>query len=153
MAGGKLQIGADFGPVRAEGKFRVLQGSVDAISGGVTGVTSVTNGEGPGAALGVATFNVYWDIYDIKAGDEASVTPYVGVGVGVARGFMQAEGTLGGVVREDHRTDDGSALTGAVGALFSINDNIGVTAEYEYIDIGFGGLDVHSASLGLRLAF
>ena len=153
MAGGKLQIGADFGSVRAEGKFRVLQGDVDAISGGVTGVTSVTNGEGPDAALGVATFNIYWDISDIKAGDEAAVTPYVGVGVGVARGFMQAEGTLGGQIREDHRTEEGTALTGAVGALFSINEKIGITAEYEYIDIDFGGLDVHSASLGLRLSF
>jgi len=152
MQGGKLEIGGDFGQFRAGVKIRVLEGDVDAISG-VTAVSSVTGGEGPDTVLGVATFNLYWDIADIEAGDKASITPYVGVGAGHAQGFMQAEGTLAGVLREDHRNDGGTALSGSVGALFSINENVGVTAEYEYLDVDFGGLDVHSASLGLRLSF
>ena len=153
MMGGKLEIGGDFGQFRAGVKIRYLEGDVDAISGGVTGVSSVTGGEGPDTVLGVATFNIYWDIADIKAGDDASITPYVGVGAGHARAFMQAEGTLAGVLREDHRNDSGKALTGTVGALFSVSDNVGISAEYEYMDIDIGGLDVHSASIGLRLSF
>jgi hypothetical protein len=44
-------------------------------------------------------------------------------------------------------------LVGIVGALFSVNNNFGLLAEYEYIDNNLGGLDIHSASLGLRVTF
>jgi opacity protein-like surface antigen len=157
MTGGKLQIGSDFGSVRIDAKFQYLEGDVDGISS-VTSVKAVTNGEGPNAALGVATLNLYYDI-DLNKGAEAKFTPYIGFGVGMARGFMQAEGTLDPAgaspsqVREDHRTQNGTALAGMAGAYFSVNENVGITTEYEYLDVDFGGLSAHSLSLGLRMSF
>ena len=44
-------------------------------------------------------------------------------------------------------------LVGIVCALFSVNNNFGLLAEYEYIDNNLGGLVIHSASLGLRMTF
>ncbi len=151
MTGGKLQIGSDFGQVRVDAKFQYLEGDVDGING-VTNVKSVTGGQGPDAALGVATLNLYYDI-ELKKGAINAITPYVGAGVGMARGFMQAEGTLGGVLREDHRTDNATAFAGIAGAFFPINDNTGITTEYEYLNVGFGGLNAHSFSAGLRFSF
>jgi len=148
MLGAKLQFGGDFGHVRTDVKMRYLEGGIDSISGGVSGITDDE------VHIGVATVNVYFDIYDFKAeGSEVGVTPYVGIGVGYAAGFMEADGTLGGVVRTDHRNDRGSALSGVIGALFSATDNIGLTAEYERLDTGVGGVDANNYSLGLRLTF
>ena len=152
MLGGKVQIGSDFGKVRVDAKFQYLEGDVDGIDKGVTNVKSVTNGDGPDAALGVATLNLYYD-FDVNKGAETSFTPYLGFGVGLARGFMQAEGTLTSILREDHRTSDGAVLAGIAGAFFPINDNAGITTEYEYLHVDFGGLNAHSLTLGLRMSF
>jgi len=159
LEGGKLEIGVDFGVFRAGVKGRIFDGEVDAISG-VTDVNSggnnfgtieTTDPEGPNALLGVATINAYWDITDFEAG-VTSFTPFVGIGIGRAFGFMQAQGELGGVRRVDHRNDEGQAITGTVGALFSVGP-IGLTADYEYIDTNVGGINAHTYSAGLRLAF
>jgi outer membrane protein W len=155
MTGGKVQVGSDFGNIRVDAKLQYLEGDVDDISGGVTNVTTIAKSQGPNAALGVATLNFYYDI-DLKKGDKDAFTPYVGFGIGMARGFMQAQGTLvknGGSLREDHRTSDGTAIAGIAGAFFKINDKAGITTEYEYLDVDFGGLSNHSFSAGLRLSF
>jgi opacity protein-like surface antigen len=153
MKGMKVQIGSDFGKFRIDAKFQYLEGDVDGISGGVTNVKSVTGGDGPNAAVGVATLNFYADLPLPNKGSENKVTPYLGAGVGLARGFMQAEGTLASVLREDHRTNDGTALAGIAGAFFQVNEKMGLTTEYEYLNVGFGGLSNHSLSVGLRFAF
>jgi opacity protein-like surface antigen len=154
LLGGKVQIGADFGKFRMDGKVRIVSGDVDGIST-VTNVASVAGGNGPDAILGVATANIYFDI-PVKSMEER-VVPYVGFGAGIARGFMQAQGTMTtlstAATREDHRNDGGLALAGMVGALFPINDHFGITAEYEYLNLGFGSADLHSASVGLRMSF
>jgi len=148
VIGAKFQIGGDFGQFRTDLKVRAFKnGNVDAISNGVTAIANDRT------ILGIATLNGYWDITDIKAGDNASITPFVGIGGGYAAGFMEADGTLGGVVRTDHRNDRGRALVGTVGALFSVNEYFGLTAEYEYIDTSVGSIDGHAASLGLRVTF
>ena len=159
MKGIKVQIGSDFGKFRIDAKFQYLEGDVDGISGGVTNVRSVTGGDGPNAALGVATLNFYADLALPNRGSENKFTPYLGAGVGLARGFMQAEGTFDpagarpSALREDHRTGDGTALAGIAGAFFKVNDKMGLTTEYEYLNVGFGGLSNHSLSVGLRFAF
>jgi hypothetical protein len=153
MLGGKVQIGADFGKFRMDGKVRIVSGDVDDIST-VTSVKSVVGGNGPDAILGVATANIYFDI-PVK-GMEKNVVPYVGFGAGIARGFMQAQGITTGhatAIREDHRGTGGLALAGMVGALIPINDKFGITAEYEYLDIDVGGANLHSVSVGLRMSF
>ena len=149
MTGGKLQIGADLGKTRVDAKVTALTGDVDGISG-ATGVKSVTGGQESDTALIVGTLNVYYDFTDIN---KSSITPYVGIGIGYARGFMQAEGTMATILREDHRSDSGTAIAGTVGALFSTSEKMGITAEYEYLDVGIGGLSVHSTSVGLRFSF
>ena len=163
--GGELQIGADFGHFRADVKARIFAGEVDSISG-VTDVgrggssAGVSDGQDRSpldTIIGIATVNAYWDIYDIKFGDSgAGVTPFVGVGVGTAKGFMRACGNLvteAAQTRCDHRNDSSRAIVGSVGALFSINEGVGLTAEYECIDTDIGGLDLNTVSVGLRISF
>ena len=72
MIGGKLQVGIDFGNFRLDGKLRIYEGDIDAI----TGVTAVNvcsglantgfpklrgqcDPEGPQAVVGVGTINAY----------------------------------------------------------------------------------------------
>ena len=76
----------------------------------------------------------------------------MGIGVGRAVGFIQADGDLLGVRRSDHRNAEGAAWTGTVGVLFSVS-GIGITADYEYIDTNVGDLNAHTTSVGLRLSF
>jgi hypothetical protein len=164
MVGGKLQIGGDFGHFRTDVKVRVFAGEVDTISG-VTAVgigRRVGNPEGQDrspidAIISVGTINAYWDIYDIKLGETgAGITPFVGIGAGLAQGFMRSCGQLlteANVTRCDHRNDKSRAIVGSVGALLSINEGIGLTAEYERIDTDIGGLDLNTVSVGLRISF
>jgi outer membrane protein W len=161
MYGGELQIGADLGHFRTDVKARVFAGEVDAITG-VFNVGTGTDLLGQDRApldtiVGIATINAYWDIYDIKFGDSgAGITPFLGVGVGTAKGFMRACGNLNTEVAQtrcDHRNDSSRAFVGSVGALFSINEGVGLTIEYERIDTDIGGLDLNTASIGLRVSF
>ena len=154
MIGAKFQIGGDFGYFRTDLKLRAMYagqglgfGGVETISGGVNNVGNSR------AILGVGTLNGYVDIYDIKVGDDAFITPYVGIGGGYARGYMEASGDLNGDNLKDHNNTGGLAIVYTGGALFSVNEHFGVSAEYERIDTDVGGFDAHTASLGLRVTF
>jgi len=153
MIGAKLQIGGDFGAFRTDLKIRALYGGIDSISN-VTNVSVLGPRYAEPAQILVATINAYWDITDYKISDgDAFITPYVGVGAGHGLGFLEADGNLGGVPREDHRNDHGAVYAVTGGALFSVNEHLGLSAEYEYIDTNVGGLDAHSANIGLRVTF
>jgi hypothetical protein len=149
LHGAKFQIGGDFGYFRTDLKARAFQGEVDS----VTGASDITSG-GKGVILGVVTLNGYLDIYDIKLGDtDAFITPFVGIGGGYAHGVMQADGVVAGIRRTDHRQAGGLAIVGTVGALFSLNQYIGLSADYERIDTDAGGVDANTYNLGLRVTF
>ena len=153
LVGAKLQIGRDFGRVRTDVKARLMQGDVDAISGGVTSVNAIGTRSGPDAVLGLATINAYIDMADLKIGKESSLTPYVGAGFGYARGFMQADGVLAGVNRKDHRGDTGTAISAVLGTSASLSSSVALTAEYEYIHTDLGDFDAHLFNLGLRFSY
>jgi hypothetical protein len=152
MEGLKLQIGGDFGHFRTDFKFRAMYGDIDAISGGVSAISTDTRFAEP-AQLAVATVNAYLDIYDIPIAGDAFITPYVGLGGGYGAGFLEIEGTLAGTVRNDHRFDSGTVWSGTVGVLFSINEHLGLSAEYERLNTNVGGFDANSGSVGLRVTF
>lgn len=165
MYGGNLQVGIDFGPVRIGGKARVFAGEVDTISGvNNLGIGSSGAGASEGqdrapfdTVLGVGTINAYWDIYDITVADTgAGITPYIGVGVGTAHGFMRACGVLAteaAQIRCDHRNDRSRAYTISAGAVVSINKGVGLTVEYERIETNLSDLDLDTATVGLRISF
>ena len=153
LVGAKLQVGWDLGKVRADVKARLMQGDVDAISGGVTSVNNIGSRSGPDVILGLATVNAYLDIADMKISEETSVTPYVGAGFGYARGFMQADGILAGVNRKDHRGETGTAISGVIGTSASLSSSVALTAEYEYIHTDLGDFDAHLLNLGLRFSY
>ena len=73
LVGAKLQVGWDLGKVRADVKARLMQGDVDAISGGVTSVNNIGSRSGPDVILGLATVNAYLDIADMKISEETSL--------------------------------------------------------------------------------
>ena len=56
-------------------------------------------------------------------------------------------------LREDHRIKGGRAIAGIAGAFFQVSEKVGVTTEYEYLNVGVGDLSNHFLSFGLRFAF
>jgi hypothetical protein len=149
MNAAKLQVGGDFGMFRTDLKLRAFQGDVSTISG------ASAIGDGSKAFFGMATVNGYVDIHEFKLGvGDASITPYIGIGGGVAGGFLEGDGTVAGQVRVDHRQSKGMAVVGTLGALFSINKHVGLSAEYERINTdAANGFDINTYGLGLRVTF
>ena len=86
VLGAKLQWGWDFGSYRTDVKFSAYESGIDSV-GGVS--TSKDN-----YYFASATLNFYWDIHEFNLDkslwEGAGVTPFVGLGGGVAGGYADA---------------------------------------------------------------
>ena len=86
MAGGRAQIGGDFGPIRTDLKVRALRGGVSSITGS-PGAGAIS---GDDAVLAVGTLNIYGEV-DVDIDDNFTITPYIGIGAGYSHGFVRAQ--------------------------------------------------------------
>ena len=148
--GGTAAAGFGFGTgLRLEGEFGYRDNDVDDVQG------SSSSGE-----VSAITFmgNI---LYDIDLGRR--LTPYLGVGVGVAHVDFDDVDPVGGSVVDDD--DTSFAFQGIVGAAFDISDRFKVTLDYRYLeapdldlttDAGASAdsdYRTHTVMLGLRFSF
>jgi hypothetical protein len=83
----------------------------------------------------------------------AGVTPFVGLGGGVAGGY--ADATRSSDSKFNTKIGYGPAVRVNAGMLFNISDSFGVTLGYDGVGTG-GGREVyyiHTGELGLRYTF
>jgi len=146
-------IGYDYGNIRAEGEITYHTNDIDEFS--VLGFT--VPGEGEVSALSFMV-NGYYDFHSANS----PVVPYLGVGIGVANGMVDA--SVAGISLID---DDAwvFAYQFMAGIGFEINPTTALTVSYRYFqnsDLSFPnpGLpdieveyQIHEFNFGVRVAF
>lgn len=164
---GNIALGYKVGDFALELKADYAEGAIESVDG-----TNAKNGSYNWAALTIAgLYDVAKIDIDKKAG--LAIIPYVGAGVGLDGGYMNAQklGTVncnkggysnlsdgnpstGGADGQcdsgDDRSDYGAAVRGTVGVLLQAHENLGLSINYDYIT-GVG--DNHLVGAGLRLSF
>jgi len=146
-AGAKVQLGWDFGKIRSDLKINAYESGVGSINGAAASRDDFW--------FGSATLNGYWDIVNKKLGKRATITPYVGAGLGYMGGYIRATAASAGVSRRDNRVDSGLAGRAMLGAQLSVARHVGITLGYDFLvgDIDNSTFTNHAVELGLRLTF
>ena len=161
---GNVALGYKVGDFALELKADYAEGAIESVDG-----TNAKNGRYNWGALTIAgLYDVAKIDIDKKAG--LAIIPYVGAGVGLDGGYMNAQklGTVncnkGGFVQGAHpnanadgqcdsgddRSDYGTAVRGTLGVLLQAHENLGLSINYDYIS-GVG--ENHLVGAGLRLSF
>jgi len=147
---GSLSIGRGFGDnFRGELELGYRNNDADSVSG------SSATGD-------VDAWNLMVNgLYDFDTG--GPLTPYVGLGLGVARVSVNGISPVGGTRVDD--SDHGLAYQGIVGAAYDLTQDWMFTADYRYLavpDLSFGAdngtsldsnYDSHSIMVGFRYNF
>jgi outer membrane protein OmpA-like peptidoglycan-associated protein len=106
---------------RAEGEFGYRPNDVDS----VTGV--------PGASGDYSTMSFMANLlYDFRI-SKFPITPYIGVGLGLARVHADGVAPAAGVTIDDSSV--GFAMQGIVGASYDLNEHLSFTADYRHIRV------------------
>ena len=89
-------------------------------------VNTISSTAGTGEAL--ATSLMANALYDFKL--DTGLTPYLGVGLGFAKGELDGAGSYGGSTISD--SDTGLAYQGIAGVSYAVDDAISLFADYRY---------------------
>lgn len=145
--GGKVQLGWDFGKIRADIKVTAHESGIDDVNGASASRDDFW--------FGSATLNGYYDVLQYDLGEQLSITPFIGAGVRAAGGFIRASANLNSVLRRDHRYDIGLAGRVNPGVQLNVTESIALTLGYDFLaaDVGDNVTYVHSGELGLRFTF
>ncbi|HXT83161.1 MAG TPA: porin family protein [Verrucomicrobiae bacterium] len=91
-------------------------------------------------------------LYDLNQLIYQGINPYVGIGVGYAQCVEKVKYKSSKEINADKFRDDRFVYQGIVGARYSINETLDVSAEYKYL-CGLSHAKDHSVSLALLRNF